>query len=197
MRFAAFSRVFVCALLALALVHAPPSLAAGAVDQRTDGPKVGASVGGADRREGPERRGAGLPLAARQEGADPAVFPLLRLVTLLQEPGGRLEPAVEDVKALGYGLAAVTYDRVGAGTLRRPGRYRLPAALRRGSKIIRAFGLLDPGQAKSTPWYGIARPMIVVLDADGIVRRRFSTQGYRDRPEVGAVLEALRGPGAS
>ena len=46
MRFAAFSRVFVCALLALALVHAPPSLAAGAVDERTDGPKVGASVGG-------------------------------------------------------------------------------------------------------------------------------------------------------
>ncbi len=45
MRFAAFSRVFVCALLALALVHAPPSLAAGAVDQRTDGPAVGTSVG--------------------------------------------------------------------------------------------------------------------------------------------------------
>ena len=61
-----------------------------------------------------------------------------------------------------------------------------------GSKIIRAFDLLDPGPARSTPWYGIARPMIVAIDADGVVRRRFSTGGYRDRPEAGAVLEAIR-----
>ena len=46
MRFAAFSRVFVCALFALVLILAPPpALAAGAVDQRTDGPAVGTSVG--------------------------------------------------------------------------------------------------------------------------------------------------------
>ena len=61
-----------------------------------------------------------------------------------------------------------------------------------GSKIIEAFGLLDSGPARSTPWYGIARPMIVVVDPGGVVRRRFSTQGYRDRPEAGAVLEAIR-----
>ena len=72
-----------------------------------------------------------------------------------------------------------------------------PLLADRGSKIIQAFGLLDSGQAKSTPWYGIARPMIVVLDAGGVVRQRFSTQGYRDRPEAGAVLEAIRGRGAS
>ena len=62
----------------------------------------------------------------------------------------------------------------------------------RGSKIIEAFDLLDPGPSKSTPWYGIASPMILAIDADGIVRQRFSTQGYRDRPDVGAVLEAIR-----
>ena len=62
----------------------------------------------------------------------------------------------------------------------------------RGSKIIEAFDLLDPGPSKSTPWYGIASPMILAMDADGIVRQRFSTQGYRDRPEVGAVLKAIR-----
>ncbi len=62
----------------------------------------------------------------------------------------------------------------------------------RGSKIIEAFDLLDPGPSKSTPWYGIASPMILAIDADGIVRQRFSTEGYRDRPDVGAVLEAIR-----
>lgn len=61
-----------------------------------------------------------------------------------------------------------------------------------GSKIVQAFDLLDPGPARSTPWYGIAKPMIVVIDADGAVRQRFSTQSYRDRPEAGAVLQAIR-----
>ena len=67
----------------------------------------------------------------------------------------------------------------------------------RGSKIIQAFDLLDPGPARSTPWYGIAKPMIVVIDAGGAVRQRFSTQGYRDRPGAGAVLKAIRGRAGS
>lgn len=67
----------------------------------------------------------------------------------------------------------------------------------KGSKIIQAFDLLDPGPARSTPWYGIAKPMIVVIDAGGAVRQRFSTQGYRDRPEAGAVLKAIRGRAGS
>ena len=102
------------------------------------------------------------------------------------------------MKALGYGLAAITYDRVAALALfvHRAG-IGYPLLSDEESRMIEAFGLLDPGPAKSSSWYGMARPMIVVLDADGIVRQRFSTHGYRDRPEVGAVLEALRGPGGS
>ena len=97
------------------------------------------------------------------------------------------------MKALGYNLAAVTYDGVTA-LERFAGRTGIgyPLLSDEGSRIIEAFNLLDPGPSKSTPWYGIARPMIVTVDTDGIVRQRFSTRGYRDRPEVGAVLEAIR-----
>ena len=46
MRAAAFRMLLGIALVALAPVHAaPPALAAGAVDQRSDGPAVGARVG--------------------------------------------------------------------------------------------------------------------------------------------------------
>ena len=102
------------------------------------------------------------------------------------------------MKALGYGLAAVTYDGVPA-LERFAARAGIgyPLLSDEGSRIIAAFGLLDPGQAKSTPWYGIARPMIVVVDPGGVVRQRFSTRGYRDRPEAGAVLEAIRGRAGS
>ena len=105
---------------------------------------------------------------------------------------------MKNVKALGYGLAAVTYD--GVPVLERfAGRAGIgyPLLSDKGSKIIRAFDLLDPGPSESTPWYGIAKPMIVVIDAGGVVRQRFSTQGYRDRPEAGAVLEAIRGRAGS
>jgi len=87
----------------------------------------------------------------------------------------------------------VTYD--GVPVLERfagRGGIGYPLLSDRGSKIIQAFDLLDPGPARSTPWYGIARPMIVVIDAGGTVRQRFSTEGYRDRPDAGAVLEAIR-----
>ena len=96
------------------------------------------------------------------------------------------------MRGLGYGLAAVTYDGV-AALERFAGRAGIlyPLLSDEGSKIIQGFDLLDPGPARSTPWYGIASPMIVVIDAEGVVRRRFSTEGYRDRPEAGAVLEAI------
>ena len=59
------------------------------------------------------------------------------------------------------------------------------------SRIIEGFGLIDPSLPKTNRWYGFARPMIVVLDAEGIVSHRFSTRDYRDRPEVDAEIAAL------
>ena len=105
---------------------------------------------------------------------------------------------MKDLRALGYEVAAVTYDRVSV-LERFAGRAGIgfPLLADKGSKIIRAFDLLDPVPPRSSPWHGIAKPMIVVIDAGGAVRQRFSTQGYRDRPEAGAVLEAIRGRAGS
>ncbi len=61
----------------------------------------------------------------------------------------------------------------------------------KGSRIISAFDLIDPSVPATSPWYGFATPMIVVLDDQGIVRHRFSSRDHRDRPEVDAVLGKL------
>ena len=62
-----------------------------------------------------------------------------------------------------------------------------------GSKIIRAFGVLDERYAPGSPGHGIAKPAIFVVDRDGAIRHRFSEKSYRDRPDIDVVLAAVRG----
>ena len=60
------------------------------------------------------------------------------------------------------------------------------------SEIIRAFDLLDASQSPGSGTYGIAHPMILVIDAEGVVRHRFSEATYSRRPKIEAVLDAIR-----
>ena len=40
--------------------------------------------------------------------------------------------------------------------------------------------------------HGVAHPIVIVFNADGIVTDRFSRAGYVRRPNINAVLAALR-----
>ncbi len=61
------------------------------------------------------------------------------------------------------------------------------------SEIIGAFGQLDPRFPPGTRWHGLARHMIVVVDAAGIIRDMFTGRDSRGRPEdVDSVLARLR-----
>lgn len=59
------------------------------------------------------------------------------------------------------------------------------------SRIIRAFGVLDAGQAQGSFAWGSSRPVTFYVDAQGIIRKRFSEAGYRERPDPGAVLQSV------
>lgn len=61
------------------------------------------------------------------------------------------------------------------------------------AEIIPAFGIANPQFKKSSSWYGIALPIIFVVDKDGVIRHRFSTQNYRNRPEADVILDILKG----
>lgn len=39
--------------------------------------------------------------------------------------------------------------------------------------------------------HGVAHPIVIVFDADGVVSHRFSRAGYGQRPDIDAVLDAL------
>ena len=60
------------------------------------------------------------------------------------------------------------------------------------TEIIPAFGLVNERFPRNSPWYGLALPMTLVIDARGIVRHRFSERSYQTRPDVEVVLDVLR-----
>ena len=61
-----------------------------------------------------------------------------------------------------------------------------------GNVVIPAFGVANERFPKGSPWYGIAHPVILVVDAEGIVRHRFHEPDYRERPSAETILELLK-----
>lgn len=97
------------------------------------------------------------------------------------------------MRALGYGVATVSHDPV-AVLKRFAERRDIGFALLSDSEseIIPAFGLLNESFPPGSRWRGIAHPMTVVVDAEGVVRHRFSERRYQDRPGIDEILDVLR-----
>ncbi len=60
------------------------------------------------------------------------------------------------------------------------------------TEIIPAFGLINEQFAKGSAWYGVAHPMIFVVDPRGVITHRFSGTSVSTRPAVNLVLGALK-----
>lgn len=56
------------------------------------------------------------------------------------------------------------------------------------SKIIRDFGILNETVPKGTPFYGVPHPGTYILDAHGVVLRKFFATEYRERYTAGSML---------
>jgi peroxiredoxin len=97
-----------------------------------------------------------------------------------------------DFERRGYRLAGISYDT--------------PAALKRfvdnrsiafpllsdpGSTVIDRYGLRDPAYPPGHRAHGVPRPIIIVLDRDGVVKAKLYEESYRTRPPTAVVLEAL------
>ncbi len=90
-------------------------------------------------------------------------------------------------------MATVTYDS--AEQLSRFARRRriaYPVLADPNSEVIRAFGLLNEDYPVGSYAHGVAHPIVIVFNADGIVTHRFSRRGYVRRPNIDAVLTELR-----
>lgn len=98
------------------------------------------------------------------------------------------------VTELGYNIVVVSYDDPSI-LLAFTNKYDFPYKMLsdKGSKIIKSFGILNEDIAKDGPYYGIPNPTIYVVSADGFVQDVLAKEGYKDRPQVNAIVDSIKG----
>lgn len=96
----------------------------------------------------------------------------------------------------GLGIAAVSYDGVGAlkdfATRR---EIPFPLLSDPDSQVIRAFGLLNEEYGPDHGAHGVPHPGSLVIDAEGRVVEKYFEEGYRPRRTAASVLLHAGDPG--
>jgi peroxiredoxin len=99
---------------------------------------------------------------------------------------------VAEIQKRGYGLAALSYDSpeiLAAFTAKRNIAYTLLSDPK--SEVIDLYKLRDPQYPPGSRAYGVPRPIIFVLDPDGIIKAKLYEESFKDRPPVTAVISKL------
>jgi peroxiredoxin len=99
---------------------------------------------------------------------------------------------VAEIEKRGYGVAALSYDSpeiLAAFTAKRNIAYTLLSDPK--SEVIDLYKLRDPQYPPGNRAYGVPRPIIFVLDPDGIIKAKLYEESFKDRPPVTAVISKL------
>ncbi|MBM3798012.1 MAG: peroxiredoxin family protein [Acidobacteria bacterium] len=100
-----------------------------------------------------------------------------------------LEQQAKAFGARGVNVAAVTYDA--PAVLRHFATRRTityPLLSDEGSKVIRAYGILNEAIAKDAAIYGVPHPVTYMLDARGKVKSEYVAKDYRERFTAANIL---------
>ena len=182
------------ALIIAFLVLAAPAFAAddAPVDPTSRGPAVGAQIPSdlaSIDQSGKPRSFADLK---GEKGLVLVFFRSAKWCPYCRRQLADIATRAEDVRARGYGLAALSYDKLSDiqryVAEHKPGFVLLSDG---GSKVIDAFGIRNEGYRHTPFAYGVPYPMIFIIGPDGVVQAKLAEEGYKKRPPVTAVLEAL------
>ncbi len=94
---------------------------------------------------------------------------------------------------LGIQVAVMTYESSEIH-LKFSDRYELeyPLLTDQDNRHVRTFGILNDSYQPDNRYYGIPYPGIFLVDKDGVVRGKFSEEGYRKRPALDLILKAAQ-----
>jgi peroxiredoxin len=100
-----------------------------------------------------------------------------------------LEQHLGAIRKQGLGVAAISYDSVGAlKSFADRQHITYPLLSDPDSKIIRTYNILNEAVKPGTPTYGIPYPGVYVVDAQGRVVSKYFEDDYRERVSTAEIL---------
>ena len=98
-----------------------------------------------------------------------------------------------DFDELGVQVAVITYEAPEI-SLKFAEKYDIqyPVLSDVESRHIKAWGLLNTAYEPESRIYGIPHPGLFLIDRNGMIYRKFSEEGYKNRPVLDLVIDAAR-----
>jgi peroxiredoxin len=59
------------------------------------------------------------------------------------------------------------------------------------SEVIDRYGLRDPAYPPGNRAHGVPRPIIFMIDRDGVIKAKLFEETFKKRPPLGLVIETL------
>lgn len=177
----------VLALTILALV--PPAAAARADDL---GPAIGTIAPDIGTRPDQTGKPHRLPELMGKNGLVLFFFRSADWCPYCQAQLIDINTGVAEIEKRGYHLAGLSYDSpeiLQAFTLKRHLTYTLLSDPK--SEIIDRYNLRDPQYPPGSRAYGVPRPIIFVLDPQGVIKAKLYEESFKNRPPVSAVISKL------
>ena len=103
-----------------------------------------------------------------------------------------INTGVAEIEKRGYKVAGLSYDSpeiLQAATAKRHLTYTLLSDPK--SEIIDRYNLRDPQYPPGNRAYGVPRPIIFVLDTQGVIKAKFFEENFKYRPRITTVISTL------
>ena len=107
-----------------------------------------------------------------------------------------MNSGIAEIEKRGYRVAALSYDSpqvLKTFTDKRQIAYTFLSDPK--SEVIDLYKLRDPQYQAGSKAYGAPRPIIFILDTNGVIKAKLYEESFKSRPPVTLVISALDGVG--
>lgn len=100
-----------------------------------------------------------------------------------------MQQYAEEFKKQGLGVCSILYDSEAIlQDFSKRKNITFPLLSDAGSKVIRAFGVLNTSVPAGHMWYGVPYPGTFIVDRDGVIRSKYFEDRYQDRYSAPTIL---------
>ncbi len=177
-------QVFVIAMLLAATALAAPA--------KSWGPDLGITIPNQLEMQDQDGNAQSFSMLVGEKGLAIVFLRSLDWCRFCRGQAKELETRVDDFASRGIRLVTLSYDSVETlKSFQVKHAPRLTMLSDPQSEVIKAFGILNQRQKPGSRGYGIPNPGIIITDTKGVIRAKFAEKGYRKRPQIDTVLEAI------